>query len=46
MIEDFWDQQKNLCFDENGMSLVWDAYDEKLSNLQEIVDGIEIFKRF
>ena len=46
VIEDFWNQQKNLCFDENGMSLVWDAYDEKLSNLQEIVDGIEIFKRF
>lgn len=23
VIEDFWDQKKNLVFDENGMSLVW-----------------------
>lgn len=45
VIEDFWDQKKNLVFDENGMSLVWGVYDKKLKKPREVVDDIEVFKQ-
>lgn len=45
VIEDFWDQKKNLVFDVNGMSLVWGAYDKKLKKPREVVDDIEVFKQ-
>lgn len=45
VIEDFWDQKKNLVFDENGMSLVWGAYDKELNKPREVVDDIKVFKK-